>query len=110
MGVAQGFIAGYNDTDETKTVLFEIKAHPNLDNTIFADVDKCGRIQGEQEVLSSIGAVFKIDNVQLDPHLRLWKIGMTATDDGSKNLQEYINSIKQEIDDISPSILFGALL
>ncbi|CAF1482633.1 unnamed protein product, partial [Rotaria sordida] len=100
----------FNQLKANVGVLISINAHPNLENTIFADVDKCGRIQGEQEVLSSIGAVFKTDNVQLDPHLRLWKIGMTATDDGSKNLQEYINSIKQEIDDISPSILFGALL
>ncbi|CAF2915301.1 unnamed protein product [Rotaria sp. Silwood2] len=110
MSIAQGFIAGANDTDYMKTVLFEIKVQSNLEKVMFADVDQYSRIQGEQEVLFSVGAVFKIDNIQFDLYLQLWKIAMTATDDGLTNIQNYVNSIRQEIDDISPSILFGALL
>jgi len=110
INIAQSFVAGASDTDEMKTVLFEIKAHSSLNKIVFADIDEYSQIQGEQEVLFSLGSVFKIDNFQFDPYLRIWKIEMTTTDDGSKNVQEYINSIRQEIEDISPTILFGALL
>ncbi|CAF3102904.1 unnamed protein product [Rotaria socialis] len=108
--IAKGFVAGASNTDEMKTVLFEIKANSSLEKIVFADVDKYSHIGGEQEVLFSLGSVFKIDTVQWDSHQQVWKIEMTATDDGSKNVEEYINSIRQEIDDISPTILFGALL
>lgn len=67
-------------------------------------------MQGEQEVLFSLGSVFKIDKIQFDSHLRLWKIEITATDDGSKSVEDYIHSIREEIEYISPTILFGALL
>lgn len=110
INMAQGFIAGANDTEEMKNVVFQIRARSNLEKIVFANIDKYSRITDEQEVLFNIGSVFKIDDVQFDSNLHLWKIEMTATDDGSKNVQDYVNSIQEEIDDISPNILFGALL
>lgn len=110
LGIAQSFVAGTKNTNELKTLLFEIKIHSSLKKIIFADIDKYSQMTGEQEVLFSVGSVFKIDNIQLEPDLDLWKIHMTATDDGSNNVEDYISSMREEIEYISPTILFGALL
>ncbi|UJR12300.1 hypothetical protein I4U23_016477 [Adineta vaga] len=100
------------DNDELKSVLFEIKADPCLETVIFADIDKYSAMRGEEEVLFSLGAVFKIESIEFDDNHRLWLVKMTATDEASATVQEYLKLQKEQIEDgnLSPIILFGALL
>ena len=60
MNVALSFIADRNDTPEKKIVLFEITADPQLESVIFADIETYSRMQGEKEVLFSLGTIFNI--------------------------------------------------
>ncbi|CAF0907703.1 unnamed protein product, partial [Didymodactylos carnosus] len=106
--VALGFIQSHSE--EHKTVLFEIKVDCRLQTVVFADIEDYSQMKGENEVLFSLGTVFKIDNVRFDSELYCWKIQMTATDDGSVNIQDYINAKRKQTDDYSPTVLFGRLL
>jgi hypothetical protein len=100
------------DTGELKSVLFKIKADPRLETVVFADIDKYSRMRGEKEVLFSLGAVFKIDSVEYDDTHRLWQVTITATDEASANVQDYLKLQREQMEDVnlSPTILFGALL
>ncbi|CAF1000108.1 unnamed protein product [Didymodactylos carnosus] len=97
INIALVFISGTSDTDELKPVLFEIQVDSNLKTVVFADIDKYSGMQGEKEVLFSLGAVFKIDNIYFDYNYNYWKIQMTATEDGSKYTQEYLDFSRKEI-------------
>ncbi|CAM4789223.1 unnamed protein product [Rotaria magnacalcarata] len=106
--VALGFIASHSD--EQKRILFEIKVDCRLQTIVFADIDNYSQMGGEQEVLFGLGSVFKIDNVMFDSKLYCWTIQMTATDERSVNIQEYVNAKRKQMDDFSPTVLFGRLL
>ncbi|CAF0967163.1 unnamed protein product [Didymodactylos carnosus] len=109
--VAIEFTKLTRDTDELKTILFEIKVNPSqLKTVIFADIDQKSTMKGEKEVLFSLGAVFKIESVEYDTEMTLWKIQMVATDEGSKDVEEYLKLQKQETEEYTPTILFGRLL
>ncbi len=71
LSVAISFIADRHDTDEKKTVLFEITADPQLESTIFADIEAYSRMQGENEVLFSLGAIFIITQVKYDSSMNI---------------------------------------
>jgi tetratricopeptide (TPR) repeat protein len=110
LNVALSFVSQHSQMDGMKQILFEISADPNLKAVVFADVHQQSRMRSEQEVLFSLDAVFKVESVQFDLHLKLWKIKMVATDDGSKDVKEYLQSTKKEMEEYSPTILFGRLL
>ncbi|CAM4904932.1 unnamed protein product [Rotaria socialis] len=106
--VALGFIVSHSN--EQKRVLFEIKVDCRLQTIVFADIENYSQMEGEQEVLFGLGSVFKIDNVMFDSKLYCWKIQMTATDERSLNIQDYVNAKRKQMDDFSPTVLFGRLL
>ncbi|CAF0863240.1 unnamed protein product [Didymodactylos carnosus] len=110
MTVALCFVAGAIETVEMKPILFEITADSSLKTVIFADIDKYSRMKGEQEVLFSLGAVFKIDSFEFDSLVQLCKSRMTATDEGSHDVEGYLKVQQREMDEISSTILFGRIL
>ncbi|UJR12696.1 hypothetical protein I4U23_016870 [Adineta vaga] len=110
LNVALSFVSQGLQTDGMKQILFEILADPNLETIVFADVHQESRMRGEQEVLFSLSTVFKIECVEYDSYLTLWKIKMAATDDGSRDVKEYLQSTNKEMEDSSPTFLFGRLL
>lgn len=111
LSVAISFIADHYDTDEKRTVLFEITADPQLESVIFADIETYSHMRGEQEVLFSLGAIFIITQVKYDSSINIWKIYLTATDEGSQQAREHLDFIQKQLEaDFSPTILFGYLL
>ncbi|CAF1294014.1 unnamed protein product [Didymodactylos carnosus] len=84
------------DSDEVKSVLFEVRADPRLKAVVFADIDQYSSMRGEKEVLFSLGAVFKIDSIQYDAHQRLWVLKMTTSDYGSKSVYEHLKLQKKQ--------------
>ncbi|CAF4043942.1 unnamed protein product [Rotaria sordida] len=111
LSVAFTFIANRHNTDKTKTVLFEITADPRLESVIFADIETYSRIQEEKEVLFSLGAVFISTHVRYDSSMNIWKVYMTATDEGSQQANEYLKFTQKQMEaEYSPIILFGYLL
>ncbi|CAF0894415.1 unnamed protein product [Didymodactylos carnosus] len=110
------FIFGATTTSKVVKIFIEIIIDPSVKSIIFADIDKYNGIDeggpdiGEQEVLISLGAVFTIDLIEFDSEIDLWRIKLTATDEGTDELQEYMKTTEKELQEISPTILFGRLL
>ncbi|CAF1060360.1 unnamed protein product [Didymodactylos carnosus] len=103
------FVAGVADTEELKTVLFQITAKSNLTTVHFADITKYSHMKDEKEVLFSISAVFKVMNVAFDNTLKVWLIELVATDEGSNHVQDYFTLLKNELECTNPELLFGRL-
>ncbi|CAF1368465.1 unnamed protein product [Rotaria sordida] len=111
LNVALSFIAGSYDTDERRLILFEITIDPQLKSVIFADIEKYSHMEDEQEVLFSLGAAFIITQIQYDSLMNLWRIQMTATDEGLTQVDEYLITIRKQMEEeYSPTILFGCIL
>jgi tetratricopeptide (TPR) repeat protein len=91
-------------------VLFEIEADSNLKYCIFANIELFSQIPDEKEVLFSIGAVFKINNVYFDEEINLWKINLQATDEGREHIDQYIEYQKKQLEETSVNIIFGDIL
>jgi tetratricopeptide (TPR) repeat protein len=92
------------------SVLFEIQADPLLKTVIFADIVDKSRIEGEEEVLFNLNALFKIHSATFDSTLQLWKVQLNATDKGAEKVGEHLTVSKRQMEEISPIIYFGALL
>lgn len=111
INVAISYIADHHDTPEKKIVLFEITADPRLESVVFADIETHSRMQGEREVLFSLGAAFIVTDVNYDLSMNVWKVYLTATDEGSQQVREYFDFIQNQLEaEYSPIILFGYLL
>ena len=90
-------------------VLFEIECcRKDSDWPIFADIATFSGFPDEQEVLFDLAAVFKVETVSEEDDL--WKICLTATDDGREIAKQYIEETKKEMQGDSVVILFGSLL
>ena len=107
--VAEGFARNEPRRLNSLSVLFEIECFHSEDQySIFADITRFSEIPEEQEVLFDIGAVFKIERICPDD--QMWKIYLTASNDGQEITREYIEEIKKEMLEESVRILFGSLL
>jgi tetratricopeptide (TPR) repeat protein len=93
-----------------ESVLFEIQADPSLNPVIFADVADKSRIEGEEEVLFNLNALFKIHSATFDSTLQLWKVQLNATDEGVEKVDEHLTLSKREMEEYTPIIYFGRLL
>ncbi|CAF1367953.1 unnamed protein product [Rotaria magnacalcarata] len=100
-----------NVSSDIVAVIFEIRAQSNLNAVIFADIRHVSAMgPGEEEVLFSIGAVFRIDDVVYDNNRSLWTILMTATDEGYENVLPFIEATAQNREETSDNVFFGRLL
>ncbi|CAF0876762.1 unnamed protein product [Didymodactylos carnosus] len=91
-------------------LLFEIQAPSNLNKVIFSDISDLSQFPEEQEVLFSIGAVFKLDAVEDVSINKYVQIKMTATDEGSENVDTYIDLTRKDAEETDITVLFGRLL
>lgn len=110
VNVAIKFARKSSSCETFKTVLFEIQADASLSTVVFADIQNRSLIADEQEVLFNLNAVFKIDTIQFDSTLMLWKVQITATNEGSDKIEQYINLSKEQMEESTPMIYFGRLL
>ncbi|CAF1147762.1 unnamed protein product [Didymodactylos carnosus] len=108
--VALMFSGGDQVSHGMKSVLFEIKVDRPLGTLVFADIERFSHFEDEKEVLFSIGATFKIENVAFDEDLKTWRVKITATDEGAESVQAHINHMRQELEETNPTRLFGKLL
>ena len=111
INVALSFIADRHETPEKKIVLFEIMADPRIESVIVADIETHSRMQGEKEMLFSLGTAFIVTDVKYDFSLKLWRIYLTATNQGTQQALEYFHFIQEQLEtEYSSTILFGYLL
>jgi tetratricopeptide (TPR) repeat protein len=95
-------------------ILFRIKVDSKAESAVFAYIEHLSAIKKEDEVLFSIGAVFKVNDVILnydnDKNLPIWVIDMTLTDEGMKDVQDYSDSVKNDFENTDKRVIFGHLL
>ncbi|CAF1393953.1 unnamed protein product [Adineta steineri] len=109
--IAQVFISDAKDTDEFKVVIFQITVHTSqLKNIIFVDIDKYTGKIGENEVLFNIGSVFRIENVEYDNDMEVWKIEMNATDEDIYQIEYRFDIMREKFEKGNINLLFGRLL
>jgi tetratricopeptide (TPR) repeat protein len=100
--------------DESKSVLFEI----SIDQTIrkarsvisAAGIERYSRFPDEKEVIFSLGTTFKLNNVFYDLNFKKWHVQMIATNQGLEYIQTHIDFIKKDLEETTPTTLFGELL
>ncbi|CAF1627023.1 unnamed protein product [Didymodactylos carnosus] len=110
LNIALAFISNALNTSEQVAVLFDIKIEFGLTCIVVCDVDKYSEMSGENEILFSIGTVFKINCMTFDMDQNAFKIVMTATDNGFDKVQEHITATYEQFSYMQKPILFGRLL
>ncbi|CAF0975180.1 unnamed protein product [Rotaria sp. Silwood1] len=109
--IAQQFILDAKNSDDFKVVIFEIVLDASrLKTTVFVDIEQYAKQSSESEVLFNIGSVFRIQNVDYDFELNVWKIQMEATDEGTHDIRHRIDIIRKKFQSGSINLLFGRLL
>ncbi|CAF1570958.1 unnamed protein product, partial [Didymodactylos carnosus] len=106
---ASSFVQGVKDTENSRAVIFQVTVDSvNLKNTIFVDVDQHLGPDYEHEILFNIGTVFKIESIEQEEDF--WRIKMSATDEGTTEIKQRINLIKNKFQKMNINLLFGKLL
>jgi tetratricopeptide (TPR) repeat protein len=108
--VSLGFSSSPSLREDMIKVSLTIKADPKLQTVTFADISRQSIFASENEVLFSLGAVFRIDVCEVDETLHMGKLILTATDEGSETLMDFLNAEKDQLQIYSPMIYFGRLL
>ncbi|CAF4929666.1 unnamed protein product, partial [Rotaria magnacalcarata] len=52
-------------------------------------------MKGEQEVLFGLGTTFKVESIEMDEALNLWRIRLITTDEGAQQTHDYIQAQKE---------------
>jgi tetratricopeptide (TPR) repeat protein len=95
--------------ENVEKVLFIIEVDIRSEHIICADVKEIAAQKEEEEILFNMGTVFYLTQVTFDNEKDVWKVYMTATEDGKKAADDYMRLIRQELTDTSVSIIFGQL-
>jgi tetratricopeptide (TPR) repeat protein len=104
------FISSNFVMNSFQRVFFEIKADPSLKTISFAKMKKRNGIDDNEKVLFNLNSVFKIHTVAFDPMLDVWKVQLSATDECSTKVEEYLTMSKLEMEEPTPIINYGYLL
>ncbi|CAF1360002.1 unnamed protein product [Didymodactylos carnosus] len=112
LGVALQYVKDATDTDDYKVVLFEITVdQTRFKNLVFVDIDEWRKRESENEILFTIGSVFKLKSIERDDQLNLWKICMSATDESMEQLKVQIKLMKLKYQyENNTNLLFGRFL
>ena len=95
---------------DTQKVIFEIEINPRCETKPFADVTKISYCAGENEVLISLGALFRIGKVIEDKNDQLWVVHMALVNQDDSILKETLSCMKKEIGDETDLDSLGKIL
>ncbi|UJR20024.1 hypothetical protein I4U23_023158 [Adineta vaga] len=108
--VALQFAPVLRTTRDMQPCIIEIQIDPTLNALMCADISEYSSVKEEDEILFGLNAIFKLDSVQMDSDLRMWKIKLSATTEGLTRIEKYIELQEDEMKECSPLICFGCLL
>lgn len=103
----------FNDQiEDYEPVLFQINIDTSCKHsTAFADISRLSQFPEEEEILLSIGSVFRIQSVNFDEKNQLYRIHLLLTQHEQLIVNQYIEqTFAKDIDSNDQSILFGKLL
>jgi tetratricopeptide (TPR) repeat protein len=96
--------------NDVENVLWIIETDTRMDDIIFAYVAPFSQHSEEEEVIFNIGSVFRIKKITLDEETNIWHVEATATNAGSRAVSEYMELIRNELNETSEKVIFGTLL
>jgi hypothetical protein len=82
-----------------KSILFQIKIdQTKLINSLvgIADIEKISNFPSEKEVLFSIGTTFKMETIQYDDELKVWRVQLIITHEGLKHINAMRKDLKHD--------------
>lgn len=93
-------------------VLFVIQVDMSIrPSCTFADISHLSRFKKEQEVLFSIGSIFKVNSINFDRAANQYNISLSLLQDDEQVVNKYIEETYAYEDNVSnQSILFGKFL
>ena len=84
-------------TSDSMGVLFVMTIDPSLTTTPFANVKDVSHYKGEEEILFSMHAVFRVGQVtQLEKNERLWQVDLLLTGDNDSQLHQLTERMREE--------------
>ncbi|CAF2067035.1 unnamed protein product [Rotaria magnacalcarata] len=107
--VAELYISKTPPTDQA-SVLFIIDVDMSLESTLCADISTLSVIPAEYEVLFTLSAVFRLNNVVYDKEHNRWEVFMITTDEGREIFEEYKCIIFENIRITNPYLIFGQII
>ena len=79
-------------------ILFTITIDPSKSSVPFASVDRISQFPGEDEILFSMHAVFRISEIKpINETNRLFEVELTLTSDNDEDLLQLTESIRKTI-------------
>jgi tetratricopeptide (TPR) repeat protein len=110
-GIAKQFCSNRKKPNH-EPVLFEIDIDMTTKHSIaFADIREMSRFPGEEEVLLSVGSVFRVESVGFDEIDKLHRVRLSLDQHDQLTVNKYIEyTFPSECDSNDLSVLFGKLL
>ncbi|CAF1184274.1 unnamed protein product [Didymodactylos carnosus] len=92
------------------SVLFEMDIQVQKCISPFAAIEELSAVKTENEILFSIGTVFRIESVEKQDFTNIWNIKLALTGEEDKELKTLTNQIRQEVRSESKLNSLGRLL
>jgi tetratricopeptide (TPR) repeat protein len=111
--IAKKFCFGrQKEIEDYEPVLFEIEIDlTNEQSVAFADISHISQFPEEEEILISIGSIFRIESVEFDEIKQFYRIHLLLSPYEQLTVNHYIEqTFVKEVDSIDQSVLFGKLL
>ncbi|CAF1186827.1 unnamed protein product [Didymodactylos carnosus] len=84
-------------SDTLHRVFFEIKVDTRLETRAFADISDMSYFHSEQEVLFTLGSVFRLENVMFDEREALWCVRLTLCNEDDQDMKEMYEHQKESV-------------
>ena len=95
---AIGFLKLDEPDEKVEKVLFEIEADPNIGKMKpFADISQLSYFPGEEEILFSIGSIFRLKKICQDPSKLFWTIEMIVASNDDNQLKDVLDYMKRKL-------------
>ncbi|CAM4905379.1 unnamed protein product [Rotaria socialis] len=104
------FIQCTPKTDGFQRILFEISIDPRLQTKAFADVNEISYFQYEDEILITLGALFRIEKVEQNKKEGMWIVHVTLASEDDFHLKETFSYMKSTIGEDTDLDSLGKIL
>ncbi|CAF1583741.1 unnamed protein product [Didymodactylos carnosus] len=91
------FVQQLTPTDSGQRVLFEIIVDTRLATRPFADISHLSYFKTEQEVLFTLGSIFRLKNVIYHETEQLWNVKMELCNSDDQDLKQMFDYIRKDI-------------
>ncbi|CAF4574882.1 unnamed protein product, partial [Didymodactylos carnosus] len=93
-----------------ESILFEIQINTGIDTKPYANIKELSVMKDEDEVLFSIGTIFRIKSIEKATDTGIWSIKLLLNSESDEQLKVLSEQIREETDRSSDLLTLGHLL